>query len=786
MKVDPRDSLITRQSDEIAALRSQIEELKHIERRYRLLTEVSPDWISLHKPDENTTITYSSPSCLTLLGYEPEEMIGLSGMSLVHPLDRDRIREFLSHKNPEGRIVKTRYLCKDGQYKWLEISTRYLFDDHGNLEELIAISRDITDNIHADRLVQESEQRYKSLFDHNPAAVYSMNPDGDYLTANANLEKITGYTLEELIGMYWGPIVHPKDLSKTLYYFNLAKQGEPQSYDLTIIHKNGHPVEINSTNIPIIVNGEVVGVYGITVDITERQRYLEHIENLSGENKLILDSVSEGILGTDSLGKGMFLNPAGAEMLGYKRHENEYAGRPLPTDDLPLVQAIREGRPHYNSEAVFWRNDGSTFLAEYHAAPLRDKGELKGSVVVFRDITGEKEILRAKESAEKANRAKSEFLAMMSHEIRTPMNGIIGMTELLTETELLEEQRLYADTIKESSYALLRILNEILDFSQIETGKLDLHMEEILLEPLLQSVMELFSPRASSQGIGLSFRMEERVPTFLIGDGGRLRQILVNLIGNAVKFTDQGEVTLSVELLSNRHPGEIILQFHVTDTGIGIPNDKFDLLFQSFSQLHPAMNRKYGGTGLGLAITKKLVELMGGTIGVVSRENGGSTFYFTLPFRATQKEPDHEPSSPALKNNETRTGSAVHSTLKYGPLKILIADDDEVNRFLLATWMRRLGYEPELTPDGDETVRAVTREDFDIVFMDLQMPGMDGLEATAAIRQLQGKAKRPVIVAVTALARKEDRDLCLSTGMDDYISKPLGADEIERVLKHWS
>lgn len=786
MADDPRDSFITQQAYEIAALRSQIEELKHSERRHRKLTELSPNWISLIKPGEDTTIIYSSPGCRNLLGYEPEEMIGMSCISLVHPEDRGNIQEFLLDKYPEGRILESRCLHKDGQYKWLEFSIRYSFDEQGNLGEIIAISRDITDTIYADQRVQESEQRYKSLFDHNPAAVYSMNLDGDYLTANANLEKITGYTLEELIGMYWGPIVHQKDLNKTLTHFNLAKQGEPQSYDLTIIHKNGHLVEINSTNVPIIVNGEVVGVYGITVDITERQRYLEHIENLSGQNKLILDSVSEGILGTDSLGKTMFLNPAGEEMLGFKEEEIVHSGRSLPTDDHPLVQAIREGRPHYNSEAIFWRNDGSTFLAEYHAAPLWDKGELKGSVVVFRDITGEKEILRAKESAEKADRAKSEFLAMMSHEIRTPMNGIIGMTELLIETELSEEQRGYAATIKESGYALLRILNEILDFSQIEAGKLDLHMEDIHLEPLLRSTIELFSPRALHQSIGLSFRLEEHIPSTLIGDGGRLRQVLVNLIGNAVKFTSQGEVSLTVEKLSTRNANECLLQFLVTDTGIGIPEDKLDLLFQSFSQLHPAMNRKYGGTGLGLAISKKLVELMGGTIGVKSCENVGSTFCFTLPFRTTQKESAQEPLFSPLKGIETSKWPAVHSKVNEGPLNILIADDDAVNRFLLTTLLRKFGYEPKLAQDADETVKAVAREDFDIVFMDLQMPGKNGLEATAAIRQLQGKTKRPVIVAVTALARKEDRDLCLASGMDDYICKPLGANEVTRVLKHWA
>lgn len=356
--------------------------------------------------------------------------------------------------------------------------------------------------------LQENEQRYKSLFEYNPSAVYSMNLQGDYLTANANLEKLTGYSLEELIGMYFGPVVHEKDMEKTLYHFNLAAKGYPQSYDLTLIHKEGHLVEINTTNIPIIVDDQVVGVYGISRDITERIRYTEQIEKLSNEYTLILNAVSEGIFGLDMEEKVTFINPAGLHMLGYEHDEimgHTYLDHIQQTaldgihyrpEESPLIKAIRSGGSYQSKDAVLWRKDGTSFLAEYQVTPLFDKGEPKGVVVVFRDITDEKEIIRAKESAEKADQAKSEFLAIMSHEIRTPMNGIVGMTDLLAETELDEEQREYTNIIKESSSSLLYILNEILDYSKIEAGKMMIVHEPVHLREVLDSVTDLFMAKA--------------------------------------------------------------------------------------------------------------------------------------------------------------------------------------------------------------------------------------------------------------------------------------------------
>ncbi|MFS0727007.1 ATP-binding protein [Paenibacillus sp. 1P07SE] len=442
--------------------------------------------------------------------------------------------------------------------------------------------------------------------------------------------------------MYFGPIVPEQDLEKTLHHFNLAREGYPQNYEISIIHKEGHLVDISVTNVPIIVNDRIVGVFGISSDITQRKRYLEQIEKLSYEHSLILNSVSEGIFGVDAEGMPMFINPAGAAMLGYTsrqwlsnpRFEQLFqtpGGLPDSGDESPMRKTLLDGRTRGRQEAVFWRADGTSLLVDYQITPIYDKGERKGAVVVFRDKTGEQEIIRAKESAERADQAKSEFLAIISHELRTPMNGIVGMAALLDETPLSEEQQHYTRVIQESSEALLKILNEILDFSKMEAGKMRLEEEAVNIRAIIRSSMQLFEARAQEKGLSMTTSIPSTIPDIIISDGARLRQLLINLIGNAVKFSNDGTVSLFADIEPFTDESHAVLTLTIQDSGIGIPAEKLDQLFISFSQLHPAINRIYGGTGLGLAICKKIVELMGGTISVESVEHEGSTFTLCLP-----------------------------------------------------------------------------------------------------------------------------------------------------------
>ncbi|NJJ40320.1 PAS domain S-box protein [Paenibacillus apii] len=773
------------------------EKLRVSERNYRLISENSLDFISRNAVDGYATYLYASSICLPMYGYTPEEMTGTRGIDYIHPDDVDKVKHYLEEctRGKENLPILFRFLCKDGTYMWTETTIRLVYSEERQAFEIIAVSRDARERKQYEMRLEESQNRYKSLFEYNPSAISAMDLLGRTLSVNSSMEYLTGYSYSDLLMSFFTEVIDTDELEYVSERFRRAAGGIAQTFESRIVHRDGHIVEASVILVPILVDGVVVGVFSITSDITEHKRHLRQIEKLSYEHALILNSVSEGIFGIDMEGKTIFINPAAANMLGYgpgewagRSHEGpiqltrlsgEYAG-----EQTSLIQTLSEIGMYDEREGVFWRQDGSSFLAKYRMTPLYDNGERKGTVVVFRDITEEKEIRRAKESAEQADRAKSEFLAIMSHELRTPMNGIIGMTDLLKDTELDEEQRGYAEIISQSGESLLHILNEVLDFSKIEAGMMTLELKEVDLRNVLQGVRDLFYPKVADKKLHLSYSIDPELPETLITDEARLRQILVNLVGNAVKFTERGKISIDAKLGAALDYSRIIVQFTVTDTGIGIPEDRQGLLFQSFTQLHPSINRKYGGTGLGLAISKKLSELLGGTIGVDSREGEGSSFYFTVEALL----PGGAPASGAGKSEDKKAGKhlAANSIAggQYGPLSILVAEDHPVNRHLLGTYLRKRGYLADIVEDGEQAVRAVQLKDYDLVFMDIQMPVMDGLEAAALIREKHGS--RPAIVAVTAFARKEDREMCMKAGMQDFISKPIHSDELDRVLKQWA
>jgi PAS domain S-box-containing protein len=903
---------------------------RHIRAHRRADQEFRTSWDTsfdgMRVIDQNGIVLIVNDAYCRIVGKPRREIVGRCFTEVYHETVREQIRATFDEviagfaRGPmEGRDMQ----LWNGRRVVLEITNTRMPGDEQNRKTLTII-RDVTEQIHAQEALGRERQLLRTIVDAIPHSVYAKDIAGRFTMVNARaLRGLRLSTVEDAIGKTYAELVSPKAAQRALEQEERIRETGEAMAPVEEFKRDPQSGEIQSvsviTKVPLRdATGTVCGIVGVNFDITGRKKAEEALQHSLSLQTATLESTTDAILVVNRQGAVSGVNSRFFELwrippdVAASGDDEKLLGFVLdqladPDQFLEKVRYLYAHPSELTFDLLEFR-DGRLF--ERYSQPQKLGEDIVGRVWCFRDVTermrSQRELEKAKLDAEAGARAKSEFLATMSHEIRTPMNGVIGMTSLLLETPLSPEQREFAETIKSSGDTLLTIINDILDFSKIDSGKMELERSSYSPVTCIEETLDLLAPRATEKGLELISMIAPDFPFAVLGDSTRIRQVLMNLVGNAVKFTERGEVVVTGKATPKEGSG-IDMIISVRDTGIGMSDEVKSRLFQSFSQGDSSTTRRFGGTGLGLVISRRLVELMGGRLEVESMEGKGSVFSLVIPTivaaeaRAHRKSPSYnfankrvlivddnatnarilaehcalyrlQPTTfarpaDALRNLEHESydfalvdmlmpemdGMAfgrqvrsmascqkmpmvlltsasshdnrrvreiftmcVHKPLKYTrfadflsdilqadtriatpvkktdpgrkiadriPLKILLVEDNPVNQMLAVRMLEKLGYTPDLAADGRVAVDVTRSGEYDLVFMDVLMPEMDGLEATRRIVEGRTRWDRPVVIAMTANAMDGDREKCLAAGMDDYISKPMRMDDLRRVIE---
>ena len=895
-----------------------LDALKDSEARYRSVVENAVKGI--YRSTREGRFISANPSMARILAYEsvPDLLESVTDFQRQLYVDPNSRPELLRLMDEQGAVkdFETRWYRKDGSEVWINLTSRAVRDEKGNLLYIEGMCEDITERKLAQQRLENALEFQSQLLNTAATAIFTVDADRRITSVNEEFCRLTGFATADVLGKVCTTFCG-EPCTEHCSLFDPLRGERILHKQVKIRRRDGKPlIVLKNADLVYDNNGCVTGGIESFVNVTDLIEASELASLEAGKLRAMIEGMEEGVVVADAEGIITEVNRWFLERIGLKREDVikkdmwTFHPRTERTQAVrDLVAAYRRGKTRELREIT---RELLGMYVSLRVQPIFEGNDFKGVILNVIDVS---DLVEARAVAEKASKSKSEFLANMSHEIRTPINGIVGMTELALNTELTEEQRDYLDTLKISANALLKLIEDILDFSKIEAGKLDLIHTSFSLRDSLAETLTMLAAQAHGKGLELAYDVPFDIPDALIGDPGRLRQIMVNLVGNAIKFTQEGEVTVTVAMESKTN-NHAVLHFTVNDTGIGIPFEKQNLIFEAFEQADGSTTRKYGGTGLGLAISRQLAKMMGGHVWVESEPDKGSRFHFTVSFELQPTSPVMRTSKQArnleglfvLVVDDNRTNRTIlEKTLLYWKMKptaaasarealealeqahkrgtpfsvmltdclmpemdgfqlvdeinkhpeisapriimltsagergdvrrsrdlgvaayllkpvsqsdlldtisralqfpfskeistaratqlsipessrslrILVAEDNPVNQKLATKILQKMGHRVTVVGDGKKAVETLGQGTFDLVMMDVQMPVMNGFEATQTIRaQEKHSGKHIPIVAMTAHAMKGDRERCLEAGMDGYVSKPIDLQDLYHAIE---